>query len=104
VLYDGADPDSIHRAEAFGAEILELCVRVGGTVTGEHGVGVEKLDTMCGQFDAATMQAFFGVRRAFDPAQILNPGKAIPTLPRCAEYGRMHVHAGELPFADLPRF
>jgi glycolate oxidase len=104
VLYDASDPDSLARAEAFGAEILELCVRVGGTVTGEHGVGVEKLDTMCAQFDAATMQAFFGVRKAFDPAGILNPGKAIPTLPRCAEYGRMHVRAGEQRFADLPRF
>jgi glycolate oxidase len=104
VLYDAADRDSLARAEAFGAEILELCVQVGGTVTGEHGVGVEKLDTMCGQFDAATMQAFFGVRQAFDPAGILNPGKAIPTLPRCAEYGRMHVHAGKPRFAELPRF
>ena len=104
VMYDASDPDSKARAEAFGTEILELCVQVGGTVTGEHGVGVEKLDTMCGQFDAATMQAFFGVRQAFDPAGILNPGKAIPTLPRCAEYGRMHVHAGQPRFADLPRF
>jgi glycolate oxidase len=104
VLYDAADRDSLARAEAFGAEILELCVQVGGTVTGEHGVGVEKLDTMCGQFDAATMQAFFGVRQAFDPSGILNPGKAIPTLPRCAEYGRMHVHAGKPRFAELPRF
>ncbi len=104
VLYDASDPDSLARAEAFGAAILELCVKVGGTVTGEHGVGVEKLDTMCRQFDQATMQAFFGVRQAFDPSGILNPGKAIPTLPRCAEYGRMHVHAGNVPFPDLPRF
>jgi glycolate oxidase len=73
-------------------------------VTGEHGVGVEKLDTMCAQFDEATMQVFFGVRLAFDPSGILNPGKAIPTLPRCAEYGRMHVHSGKQQFADLPRF
>jgi glycolate oxidase len=104
VLYDANDPDATTRAEAFGTEILELCVKVGGTVTGEHGVGVEKLSTMCGQFEPATMQAFFGVRKAFDPAQILNPGKAIPTLARCAEYGRMHVHAGRLRFPELPRF
>ncbi|MBV8211089.1 MAG: FAD-binding protein [Burkholderiaceae bacterium] len=103
ILYDASDADSTVRAAAFGAEILELCVKVGGTVTGEHGVGVEKLDTMCGQFDSATMQAFFGVRLAFDPAGILNPGKAIPTLPRCAEYGRMHVHGGKTAFSDLPR-
>ena len=104
ILYDANDADSHARAEAFGTEILELCVKVGGTVTGEHGVGVEKLDTMCQQFDAATLQAFYGVRRAFDPAQILNPGKAIPTLARCAEFGRMHVHGGRTPFAGLPRF
>jgi glycolate oxidase len=104
VLYDGSDPGSRARAEAFGEEILELCVRVGGTVTGEHGVGVEKLGTMCSQFDAATMESFFGVRRAFDPRGILNPGKAIPTLARCAEYGRMHVHQGQTKFPDLPRF
>ncbi len=104
ILYDANDADATERAEAFGTEILELCVRVGGTVTGEHGVGVEKLQTMCQQFDAPTLEAFFGVRRAFDPAQILNPGKAIPTLARCAEFGRMHVHAGRLPFAELPRF
>jgi len=104
ILYDACDPDSTARAEAFGEEILQLCVQVGGTVTGEHGVGVEKLGTMCAQFEPATMQAFFGVRRAFDPAGILNPGKAIPTLPRCAEYGRMHVHGGRTRFPDLPRF
>jgi len=104
ILYDGCDAGSMARAEAFGEEILELCVRVGGTVTGEHGVGVEKLGTMCGQFDAPTMQAFFGVRSAFDPATLLNPGKAIPTLARCAEYGRTHVHGGRPRFPELPRF
>ena len=104
ILYDGADPGSKARAEAFGEAILELCVKVGGTVTGEHGVGVEKLGTMCSQFDRPTMDAFFGVRRAFDPAGILNPGKAIPTLARCAEYGRMHVHGSASKFPDLPRF
>jgi glycolate oxidase len=104
ILYDASDPSSMARAEAFGEAILQLCVRVGGTITGEHGVGVEKLDSMCGQFEPATMQAFFAVRSAFDPALILNPGKAIPTLPRCAEYGRTHVHRGQERFPELPRF
>jgi glycolate oxidase len=104
ILYDANDSGSTARAEAFGAEILQLCVRVGGTVTGEHGVGVEKLDTMCSQFEAPTIQAFFAVRSAFDPARILNPGKAIPTLARCAEYGRTHVHRGQVRFGEIPRF
>ncbi|MCS7100189.1 MAG: FAD-binding protein [Burkholderiaceae bacterium] len=104
ILFDSNDPDSVARAEAFGAEILELSVDVGGTVTGEHGVGVEKLDQMCRQFGRETLEAFFAVKRAFDPAGILNPGKAIPTLARCAEYGKMHVHRGQLKFPDLPRF
>ena len=94
----------VARAEAFGAEILELSVEVGGTITGEHGVGVEKINQMCKQFGAETLEAFFAVKRAFDPAQILNRGKAIPTLARCAEYGRMHVHRGQLRFPELPRF
>jgi glycolate oxidase len=104
ILFDDGDPDSVARAEAFGAEILEESVRVGGTVTGEHGVGVEKLDQMCTQFDAGTLEAFFAVKRAFDPAGLLNPGKAIPTLHRCAELGGMRVHGGETKFPDLPRF
>ena len=104
ILFDSNDPDSVARAEAFGFEILELSIAVGGTVTGEHGVGVEKVHQMCLQFDEATREAFFGVKRAFDPAGLLNPGKAVPTLHRCAEYGRMHVHGGKLPFAELPRF
>jgi glycolate oxidase len=104
ILFDDGDPESVRRAEAFGAEILEESVRVGGTITGEHGVGVEKLDQMCAQFDAPTLEAFFAVKRAFDPAGLLNPGKVVPTLHRCAELGRMHVHAGELRHADLPRF
>ncbi len=104
ILFDANDPDALARAEAFGAAILALCIQVGGTITGEHGVGVEKVDQMCLQFDAATREAFFAVKRAFDPAGLLNPGKAIPTLHRCAEFGRMHVHGGQLPFADLPRF
>jgi glycolate oxidase len=104
IMFDDGDPDSVARAEAFGAEILEESVRVGGTVTGEHGVGVEKLDQMCTQFDGPTLEAFFAVKRAFDPAGLLNPGKAIPTLHRCAELGGMRVHAGETKYPDLPRF
>ncbi len=79
-------------------------MRLGGTVTGEHGVGVEKLNSMCVQFSPAERESFFGVKRAFDPQGSLNPGKVIPTLQRCAEYGKMHVHRGMLPFAELPRF
>lgn len=104
IMFDDGDPDSVARAEAFGAEILEESVRVGGTVTGEHGVGVEKLDQMCTQFGSETLEAFFAVKRAFDPAGLLNPGKAIPTLHRCAELGGMRVHAGETKYPDLPRF
>jgi glycolate oxidase len=104
ILFDANDPDSWERAERFGAEILELCVQLGGTITGEHGVGVEKLNSMCVQFSPAERAAFAAVKEAFDPAGLLNPGKVIPTLARCAEYGRMRVHHGALPHADLPRF
>jgi glycolate oxidase len=104
IMFDANDPASVVRAEQFGFAILELSVEVGGTVTGEHGVGVEKIHQMCSQFDRATLDAFFAVKRAFDPPGLLNPGKAIPTLHRCAEYGKMHVHGGKLPFPDLPRF
>jgi len=104
ILFDDCDPDSVARAEAFGAAILEASVRLGGTITGEHGVGVEKLDQMCSQFDRPTLDAFHAVKRAFDPPGLLNPGKVVPTLHRCAEYGRMRVHAGELKFPELPRF
>jgi len=104
ILFDANDQDSWERAERFGAEILELCVQLGGTITGEHGVGVEKLNSMCVQFSAAERAAFAAVKEAFDPAGLLNPGKVIPTLARCAEYGRMRVHHGALPHADLPRF
>ena len=103
-LVDDGDPESVARAEAFGAEILERCIEMGGTITGEHGVGVEKLDQMCTQFDPNTRAAFVAVKRAFDPAQLLNPGKVIPTLHRCAEYCRMRVSSGKLPFAELPRY
>ncbi|MGH8121559.1 MAG: FAD-linked oxidase C-terminal domain-containing protein, partial [Rudaea sp.] len=104
ILFDANQPGEWQRAERFGADILELCVKLGGTITGEHGVGIEKINSMCVQFSAAERAAFFGVKHAFDGHDLLNPGKAIPTLARCAEYGRMHVHCGALPFADLPRF
>lgn len=104
ILFDDGDPESVARAEAFGAEILERCIEMGGTITGEHGVGVEKLDQMCSQFDPSTRDAFVAVKRAFDPSQLLNPGKVIPTLHRCAEYGRMRVSSGKLPFLELPRY
>ncbi|MFN9152417.1 MAG: FAD-linked oxidase C-terminal domain-containing protein [bacterium] len=104
ILFDANDPSSLARAEAFGADILELCVRLGGTVTGEHGVGIEKINQMCVQFPADEREQFFGVKRAFDPPGLLNPGKCIPTLHRCAEYGRMKVHGGALPHPGLDRF
>ena len=104
ILFDANDPDSLRRADEFGIAILELCIEVGGTVTGEHGVGVEKINQLCSQFGAPSREAFMAVRRVFDPGGLLNPGKAIPTLQRCAEYGRAHVHGGRMPFADLPRF
>ncbi|MFO1502228.1 MAG: FAD-linked oxidase C-terminal domain-containing protein [Steroidobacteraceae bacterium] len=104
VLFDDGDPDSVQRAEAFGAAILEESLRLGGTITGEHGVGLEKISQMCSQFPREELDVFTGVKQAFDPAGLLNPGKVIPTLHRCAEYGRMKVQGGRLPFADLPRF
>jgi glycolate oxidase len=104
ILFDAGRPGEVERAEQLGAEILELCVAAGGTVTGEHGVGVEKLGPMCSQFGADELEAFHAVKRAFDPEGLLNPGKAIPTLARCADYGAMRVHGGKLPFAHLPRF
>jgi len=104
ILFDAGQDDELQRAEAFGAEILEACVAAGGTVTGEHGVGVEKLGPMCAQFSAAELEAFHRLKLAFDPAGLLNPGKAVPTLARCADYGALRVHGGRLPHAHLPRF
>jgi len=104
ILFDANEPGSWQRADRFGAEILELCVSLGGTITGEHGVGLEKLNSMCVQFSPAERAGFIAVKEAFDPEGLLNPGKLIPTLVRCAEYGRMHVHGGALPHPDLPRF
>jgi len=104
ILYDANRPGELQKAEAFGGEILELCVAVGGTITGEHGVGREKIDQMCVQFDSDELRCFHALKQAFDPAGLLNPGKAIPTLHRCAEFGAMHVHHGQLPHPELERF
>lgn len=104
ILFDANVPGELEKTEAFSAELLELCIEVGGTITGEHGVGIEKINQMCSQFNDAEREAFFAVKRAFDPKMLLNPGKAIPSLHRCAEYGRMRVTHGQLPHADIPRF
>ena len=104
ILFDANDADQLHRCEQFGADILETSVAMGGTVTGEHGVGVEKLNSMCVQFSAAENELMFALKRAFDPDGLLNPGKVIPTLQRCAEYGKMLVRAGRLTHPELERF
>ena len=104
ILFDANTPGELERAEEFGGEILELSVALGGTVTGEHGVGIEKINQMCVQFAEAERHTFFRLKAAFDEKGLLNPGKAIPTLHRCAEFGRMHVHHGEVPFPELERF
>jgi glycolate oxidase len=104
ILYDANKPGELERTEEFGGRILELCVQVGGTITGEHGVGMEKINQMCVQFNAIELTQFHAIKAAFDPLGLLNPGKAVPTLHRCAEFGAMHVHRGELPFPDLERF
>ena len=104
ILYDANDPDQLRRCELFGADILETSVAMGGTITGEHGVGVEKLSSMCVQFSPEEREQMFALKRAFDAAGLLNPGKLIPLLSRCVEYGKMHVRKGLLPFPDLPRF
>jgi glycolate oxidase len=103
ILYDANVPGELERTEAFGAEILRLSVQLGGTITGEHGVGYEKINSMCDQFGSDELRAFHAVKRAFDPEGLLNPEKAIPTLYRCAESGRMHVHGGDIPFPELER-
>src|SRR5438876_2416375 len=104
ILYDANKPGEIERAEAFGADILRLCVAVGGVLTGEHGVGVEKRDLMGTMFDETDLAHQQRLKCAFDPDGLLNPGKVFPQLHRCAELGRLHVHAGRLPFPELPRF
>ena len=104
ILYDANQPGQLERTEEMGGKILELCVAVGGSVTGEHGVGVEKLDQMCSQFSAAELDQFHRLKEAFDPELLLNPGKAIPSLSRCSEIGGMHIHGGKLPFPHIERF
>ena len=104
ILYDANQDGELHRAELLGGKILEACVEVGGTITGEHGVGVEKINQMCVQFSSLALQQFHAVKHVFDPEEILNPGKAVPTLHRCAEFGAMHVHNGKMPHPELERF
>jgi glycolate oxidase len=104
ILFDANLPGELERAEALGGKILELCVKVGGSITGEHGVGREKINQMCVQFNSDELTTFHAVKAAFDPGGLLNPGKNIPTLHRCAEFGAMHIHQGQLPFPDLERF
>jgi glycolate oxidase len=104
IMFDANDPGQLHRCELFGADILETSVAMGGTVSGEHGVGIEKLSAMCVQFSPEEREQMLALKRAFDPKALLNPGKVIPSLARCAEYGKMHVKRGLLPFADIPRF
>lgn len=104
ILFDGSIPGQLEKTEHFAGEILELCIKMGGTITGEHGVGIEKLDQMCSQFNAVEREIFLGLKAAFDPQGLLNPGKAIPSLHRCAELGKMIVHHNHLPHPELPRF
>jgi len=104
ILYDANKPGELQKTEEFGGKILELCIQAGGTITGEHGVGMEKIDQMCIQFKADELQQFHDIKHAFDPDGLLNPGKAVPTLHRCAEFGAMHVHDGQLPHPELERF
>lgn len=104
ILYDANQPGELERTEEFGGKILEMCIHAGGTITGEHGVGMEKINQMCSQFKTGELEMFHAVKAAFDPDGLLNPGKAVPTLRRCAELGAMHVHRGEEKFPELPRF
>lgn len=104
ILYDANQPGELEKTEEFGGRILEICIEAGGTITGEHGVGIEKINQMCSQFRSGELEMFHAVKAVFDPEGLLNPGKAIPTLRRCAEYGAMHVHRGEEKFPGLPRF
>ncbi len=104
ILFDANSAEELRRTELFAAEVLEKCVEVGGTITGEHGVGVEKVNQMCVQFSPEELDAFHAVKRAFDPRGLLNPGKAVPTLARCAEYRALSARGGGLPHPQLPRF
>ncbi|MCB1811136.1 MAG: FAD-binding oxidoreductase, partial [Candidatus Competibacteraceae bacterium] len=104
ILFDANKTGDLEKTEELGGKILEMCVQVGGTITGEHGVGIEKINQMCVQFQPAELEQFHALKKAFDPQGLLNPGKAIPTLARCAEFNAMHVHHGQLPFPELERF
>jgi glycolate oxidase len=104
ILYDANVPDELHKTEQLGGKILQACIDAGGTITGEHGVGIEKIDQMCAQFASPELEIFHALKHAFDPDALLNPGKAVPSLYRCAELGAMHVHGGKLPHPELPRF
>jgi glycolate oxidase len=104
ILYDANKSGELEMTEEFGAKILQMCIQAGGTITGEHGVGIEKINQMCSQFKTGELEMFHAVKAAFDPEGLLNPGKAVPTLRRCAEHGAMHVHRGEEKFPELPRF
>jgi len=104
ILYDANQPGELEKTEEFGGKILEMCIHAGGTITGEHGVGMEKINQMCAQFGADELEMFHAIKSAFDARELLNPGKAVPTLHRCAELGGMHVHQGRQTFAELPRF
>ncbi len=104
ILYDANVPGAIEQVEELGGKILQLCIDAGGTITGEHGVGIEKINQMCVQFKSPELLQFHAVKHAFDEHELLNPGKAVPTLNRCAEFGAMHVHKGNLPFPDIERF
>lgn len=104
IMYDASLPEEVKKTKILGDQILDLCLKAGGTVTGEHGIGAEKIDKACDQFSAAELSQFFALKRAFDPYGLLNPNKAIPTLTRCAELGGTHIHGGEMPRSDLERF
>ncbi|HQR10121.1 MAG TPA: FAD-linked oxidase C-terminal domain-containing protein [Casimicrobiaceae bacterium] len=104
ILFDANKPGESEKTIEFGDRILQLCIEMGGTITGEHGVGVEKLSSMCIQFAPGELESFHAVKRAFDAEGLLNPGKAVPTLARCGEFGRKHVHGGQVPHPDIPRF
>ncbi|MBL4712179.1 MAG: FAD-binding oxidoreductase, partial [Gammaproteobacteria bacterium] len=104
ILFDANNEGELEHTEELGGKILDYCVEVGGTITGEHGVGIEKINQMCGQFNSDEITQFHNIKIAFDKKQLLNPGKNIPTLQRCAEFGAMHVHHGKLPHPELERF
>ena len=104
ILYDANNEGELEKTEEFGGKILEACVELGGTITGEHGVGMEKINQMCVQFNEAELLQFHAIKYAFDPKTLLNPGKAVPTLQRCAEFGAMHVHHGQIPHPEIERF